>query len=394
MDTLLASHRRRNFRSRTVAAAVGLSLLVAGLPHRRVAAEPVAGAFHQWDASLDDGQDSVWEDTGAAANQHWSLSGFGGPNPAGPPRVAVSSAHNLTHAYRFDGIYDRGRAAAENRVGEHNASFELWFRPDGLPEGTARTIFENGNEPRGLTIGLAGDLLVFAYAAGHSTYADLTYDLDVDDNGIDNPDFIQIVAVVDDANDQLRLYVDGENEQILAVGATSDYTSNNDWGLGKNNDNGGAQGESPYTWGASFAGEIALLREYRFAFTQVEVAQNYAAVAALPASADFDADGQVSGSDLLIWQRGFGSDGGFSGGDADGSGLVDGLDLVTWQAQYGTLGGGAGQAVTSVPSPGGGTIATLAVASVWAAVRRRRGAAIELSARCANCRASHANYRQ
>lgn len=370
MDTLLAWRCRRSRCVMVLPTLAGLALLVSGLPPEHARAEPVAGAYHQWDAGLDDGQNSIWEDTGTAANQDWRLSGFGGPNPDGPPRVAVASTLNLTHAYQFDGIYDRGRATAENRAGEHNASFEIWFRPDGLPDGMVRTIFENGNEPRGLSIGLAGDLVVFAYAAGHNTYADLTYDLDLDDNGIDNPDFIQIVAVVDDANDELRLYVDGQNEQTRAVGATSDYTSNNDWGLGENNDNGGGQGESPYPWGGSFAGQIALLREYRVAFTQADVSQNFIAVAGSSATADFDSDGLIAGSDFLTWQRGFGSDAGLSGGDADGSGLVDGEDLGIWQQQFGMSAASVSRAASHVPEPGGSVLLLVGLIGTLSAARR------------------------
>jgi hypothetical protein len=55
-------------------------------------------------------------------------------------------------------------------------------------------------------------------------------------------------------------------------------------------------------------------------------------------SADFSADGDVDGDDLLIWQRGFGTDGATDAeGDADGDGMVDQTDLGVWQNQFGAM---------------------------------------------------------
>jgi hypothetical protein len=58
------------------------------------------------------------------------------------------------------------------------------------------------------------------------------------------------------------------------------------------------------------------------------------------ATADFDGDGTVTGSDLLTWQANSGRASGAakSEGDADGDGDVDGDDLAAWEGQFG--GGG------------------------------------------------------
>ncbi len=57
-----------------------------------------------------------------------------------------------------------------------------------------------------------------------------------------------------------------------------------------------------------------------------------------PPNADFDGDGDVDGTDFLIWQRNFGVVGGplFGLGDADGDGDVTAGDLAIWETQYGT----------------------------------------------------------
>ncbi|MCG8448028.1 MAG: GEVED domain-containing protein, partial [Pirellulales bacterium] len=55
-------------------------------------------------------------------------------------------------------------------------------------------------------------------------------------------------------------------------------------------------------------------------------------------NADFDGDGQVSGYDLIAWQRGFGATSGAGPGDGDsnGDGQVDSVDLANWIGDYGT----------------------------------------------------------
>ena len=78
-------------------------------------------------------------------------------------------------------------------------------------------------------------------------------------------------------------------------------------------------------------------------------------------SADFDSDLDVDGIDFLTWQRGLGSAGGLSQGDADGNGLIDQADFVLWQNQYATsapLG-----AATAIPEP-----SSMAIALVFTAM--------------------------
>ena len=56
------------------------------------------------------------------------------------------------------------------------------------------------------------------------------------------------------------------------------------------------------------------------------------------AGADFDDDGDIDISDLMIWQRGFGLTGQTdnANGDADGNGIVDAGDLDAWKSAFGT----------------------------------------------------------
>ena len=57
----------------------------------------------------------------------------------------------------------------------------------------------------------------------------------------------------------------------------------------------------------------------------------------VPATGDFDGDGDVDGRDFLAWQRGYGMTTGaaLANGDSNADGDVDGEDLATWQETYG-----------------------------------------------------------
>ena len=49
------------------------------------------------------------------------------------------------------------------------------------------------------------------------------------------------------------------------------------------------------------------------------------------AGADFDADGDVDGDDLVVWQTAYNLD---DSADADGNGVSDGADFLAWQRQF------------------------------------------------------------
>ncbi|MCA9259892.1 MAG: PQQ-dependent sugar dehydrogenase, partial [Planctomycetales bacterium] len=82
-------------------------------------------------------------------------------------------------------------------------------------------------------------------------------------------------------------------------------------------------------------------------------------------SADFNGDGVVDGSDLLVWQRGVGGSGGFADGDANADGVVDGGDFAVWSLQWGA----ATSSAQPTPEP---STAMGAAALTLAACSRRR----------------------
>jgi hypothetical protein len=82
--------------------------------------------------------------------------------------------------------------------------------------------------------------------------------------------------------------------------------------------------------------------------------------------ADFDGDGDVDGADFLTWQRGLGTAGGQSQGNANGDSIIDGADLDIWRDQFGPALGTV--ATAAIPEP---TTGVLAAAALLAMLTRR-----------------------
>lgn len=103
---------------------------------------------------------------------------------------------------------------------------------------------------------------------------------------------------------------------------------------------------------------------------------------------DFDADADVDGEDLIIWNDNFGSTSADpTSGDADGDGDGDGRDFLVWQRnRTGSL---ATQAIVAVPEPGA---FALAAAACMALATRRTQHSFRSAARCTSCDRSQASF--
>lgn len=83
---------------------------------------------------------------------------------------------------------------------------------------------------------------------------------------------------------------------------------------------------------------------------------------------DFDADGDVDGTDFLVWQRDYGQTARLRADD-NNDGIVDAADYTIWRDNYGQ---GGTQALAAVPEPGSAGLVAIGVASVLGLHRRRR----------------------
>lgn len=82
------------------------------------------------------------------------------------------------------------------------------------------------------------------------------------------------------------------------------------------------------------------------------------------ASADFDEDGDVDGTDFLIWQQGLGVGSMLSEGDANGDSLVDAADLSIWESQLGANAASVAIAI-EVPEPATCLLLQAVISSIW-----------------------------
>jgi hypothetical protein len=100
-------------------------------------------------------------------------------------------------------------------------------------------------------------------------------------------------------------------------------------------------------WGVSSGTKIASWSSQPARFVRLEVLEGRGGdmatagemnIRATPLAADFDADGDIDGSDFLTWQRGLGAASPYgtrASGDADADLDVDGDDLTEWQTRFG-----------------------------------------------------------
>jgi endonuclease I len=148
-------------------------------------------------------------------------------------------------------------------------------------------------------------------------------------------------------------------DRIVASGDTARLTTNLTTFGGASTLAAGTSGSFVAALDTTAAGSFAASFSLSFSDENIVGATNLGSltlnltgmVAAAPIStADFDGDGDVTGSDFLDWQRGLGvvENAERRDGDANGDLSVDGLDLLVWQSQF----GGAATPAAAVPEPG------------------------------------------
>lgn len=99
---------------------------------------------------------------------------------------------------------------------------------------------------------------------------------------------------------------------------------------------------------------------------------NYDALIRGPSFGDYNGDGNVDGTDFLVWQRTFGNTGDSLAADGNGDGVVDAYDLTIWRETFGQAAQLSSVSATAyaVPEPTAALLAFMA-ASVGFFVRRQ-----------------------
>jgi hypothetical protein len=97
-------------------------------------------------------------------------------------------------------------------------------------------------------------------------------------------------------------------------------------------------------------------------------AGNEVAAVAAPLAGDFNGDGEVSGPDLAIWRPSFIARN--ANGDADGDGDTDGGDILIWQREIGQP--AASASISAVPEPHAVGLMILGAFTLSTGCRRRR----------------------
>ncbi|MEM8873551.1 MAG: LamG-like jellyroll fold domain-containing protein [Planctomycetota bacterium] len=206
---------------------------------------------------------------------------------------ATGSSTTLTQAYTFgSGTGNNGVEATVARGGGTQPSFssvtgldvsvELWARPTDLLG--AETLFESGGSGAGYTIALNGSTLVAFAKEGSAAEPQTILKTTLSAPMIN--DFVQIVFT-SSGTGTADLYVNGQSVATDVTAASSIFGTDRATLGGARNPGGGGAGAdldvATTTYNNSqFFGEIGLFRFYDDVLTAAEVADNYAAVAAIP----------------------------------------------------------------------------------------------------------------
>jgi hypothetical protein len=258
--------------------------LLAGFPLR---ADIVAGAYHNYEASLDTDADSLWEDLGSAANRDFTFQGI--------TRVpVVTGGYAFTHAYSFPGtgtgegaqaVGDQQATASGLRAGagQDPGSFEIWSRvaaADVPANDRMHVLFETGGTT-GLSFSLyttAGGVPYLYFSTTGTHIINLRYALQPSDFG----QFLQATGTIDTASPLTTLYVKGLNGTDFSTTSAlaSTWSAGTDAaGLGMSSSTTGVTGPVGIAKTDPFQGEITILRHYNgVALSAAQVQQNFDAL--------------------------------------------------------------------------------------------------------------------
>lgn len=225
------------------------------------------------DATEDTDGDSVWENVQSPGTRDWALA-------ANVTRTTADPAPQLDFidaAWTFSGgaIPSGGVSADYDAYSLGNASFEFWFKPASLPTATQQVLWETGGNT-GASFVLDGNQLRFVVDAQASgAIAEGTLSPASAQDG-----FVHCVGVIDLANDQIKLYIDGALVDTKAIASVTDWAGVSGSGLGTITDSSVVETSSQSHLGGNmllsgthnpFAGMVAHYLFYDKALTAGEI---------------------------------------------------------------------------------------------------------------------------
>lgn len=196
-----------------------------------------------------------------------------------PSLSFIDSALDLPGGLTMEG----GVSDSLDAYGTGDASFEFWFKPATLPVPTRQVLWETGGDI-GVSMSLDGSMLTFVVDDGstnavNGAAATATLAPNAAQDG-----FVHAAGVIDLANDQIRLYIDGGLADTQAIPGVADWCGTSGTGLGKIdaaaagsdgsvvfNELGGNDHLSPPI--QAFAGWMAIARFYDQALSSTAVAE-------------------------------------------------------------------------------------------------------------------------
>lgn len=226
-----------------------------------------------YDASQDTDGNLVWKNLMTPGSGDVALDSGVSPASLGDPAPALSF---INSALVFPGgtPMKGGSSATLDSYSTGNATFSLWFKPDILPTPNRQVIWETGGDI-GTSFILDGSSLKFVVDDGASNLvkgatASATLAPSSAQNG-----FVHACGVIDLANDQIHLYLDGSLASTQAIPTVSDWCGVSGTAFGRFNTTGDVQqlgGNDQLTPPIEgYAGMLAMMRFYNQALSSAAV---------------------------------------------------------------------------------------------------------------------------
>ena len=234
----------------------------------------VTGSTLAYDAASGGG--STWADDTGVAGFDMSFVNFGSETSY---NAATTSAYTgITSSYEFSGTNSGAQTTSlvflPGSPQNNSVSFEIWFRTDTLTG--QHIVFEVGGEQNGTSLYLDDSQLKLATRSGSGAADEVAVDLMnlyVDPTA----EFIQAVAVIDQASNQLKLYVDGQLQAATGFTGTNGtmWSGTDSFGMGMSTSD---VVPLPAAGSGNLDGQIAIFRMYEQVLTVNEVDNNFSAV--------------------------------------------------------------------------------------------------------------------